>query len=172
VKITSEGDSFPAQDFRGLGGGAEVGDVEQGARRGFSLIELCCVGILSILTSISALNYQVYVRRARATEALTQVESLAYLEQVRILEVGAPIACGPTPKTIPARGERALFEEDVCWRDLGFRVLGRVRFQYRTETSSASGFSVEARGDLDGDGIASRYTIDSETMELSRENPD
>lgn len=142
-------------------------------KRGFSLIELCCVvGIISILVSLSVADYAIYVRRSQATEAQVNIETLGYLEQVRILELGAPIACSATPREMPLVHRPVFFETDRCWRDLGFRLRGRVRFQYETVRSGEHGFQVVARGDLDGDGEPTIFTLDSAGMNTSRENAD
>jgi prepilin-type N-terminal cleavage/methylation domain-containing protein len=141
--------------------------------RGFTLIELCLViSIISILTSLGTASYAVYVSRARAAEAVVNVETLAYLEQARILDTGAPIACAVEPATIPAVGQPAAFSSTTCWRDLGFKPTSRVRFQYSAEVPEGRRFVVRARGDLDGDGAPSEYWIDSATMKLDRSNPE
>jgi prepilin-type N-terminal cleavage/methylation domain-containing protein len=148
-------------------------DMPTRARRGFTLIELCCVvGIISILLSIAVTDYGVYLRRSRATEAQVNLETIAYLEHVRILELGAPIACSATPEKMPAPDESVFFPADRCWKDLGFRPRGRVRFQYETERYGEKRFRAIARADLDGDGTPTIYTLDSAGMNLSRENAD
>jgi len=133
------------------------------------MVELCLVtAIIAIAVSISTPLYRVYVERARDTEAQMNVETIAHLEQVRILELGAPIACAATPARIPDPRGHAMFDEDECWSDLGFNVTGRVRFQYETKRIGERDFVVFARGHIRGPGDLSVYRLDSRDMQLRR----
>lgn len=135
--------------------------------RGFTLIELMCViGLIGVLASIAIPNYTIYLARARETEALINVEAIAYLQQVRILELGRAIACEPVPQQVPE--QPADFEPTDAWRDLGFRASGKVRFQYEVTTSGPRQFTVIARGITGSGGERTELTLDSTTMELER----
>lgn len=137
--------------------------------RGFTLLELACVvTVISILVSLAVPNYRVYRDRALATEAAVNVETIAYLELVTMLERGAPIACPANPAQVPA--PLARFESNDAWARLGFAPEGQVRFQYRVEATPET-FVVVATGDLDQDGIQSEYRLDSTTMETTSVRP-
>jgi prepilin-type N-terminal cleavage/methylation domain-containing protein len=141
------------------------------AARGFTLIELACVvAIISILISASVPVYRVYLDRARSAEAVVNVETIAHLEHLAFLETGAFVACAPNPEALPR--PKAPFRVDEAWDALGFRPTSQVRFRYAVEVDrDAERFVVRAEGDVDGDGRASAYTIDSRAMQLQIERP-
>jgi prepilin-type N-terminal cleavage/methylation domain-containing protein len=139
--------------------------------RGFTLLELCfVVGLIGILASIAIPNYSIYTQRARATEALISLESIGYLQRVRVLEIGETIACEAQPRELPGV-EGADFVPSDAWKDLGFKMVGRVRFQYEVEKRGEKSFVAHARADLDGDGARAEYTLDGDTMRVTQRNP-
>ena len=128
------------------------------------------VSIIGILASIAIPNYMGYQIRAKTAEGTIMVETIAYLEQVRILERGSAIACEPSPPD-PPPSVGAVFVRTPAWADLGLQVSGRVRYQYEVRQPAKKSFVVFARADLDADGTSSVFRLDSATMELEHENP-
>ena len=136
---------------------------------GFTLLELTAVlTIIGIFVSMAIPVYTVYVHRARASEALLQLETIAYLEEVRVLELGAPIALPPNPSVIPGPRPRR-FEAHPAWADVGLRVEGPMYFQYRVELDGTDHFTAHAVGDVDGDGVFTRLWINSRDLRLHRQ---
>ena len=139
------------------------------SRRAFTLLELMAVlTIMALLTSMAVPVYSTYVNRARDAEAILQVETIAYLQEVRVLELGAPIACPKTPAQRP--GTRPVpFVPGDAFQDLGFATTSHVYFQYWVELDADEHYTVFAEGDPDGDGRGLRYRLSSRDLELSRE---
>jgi hypothetical protein len=54
------------------------------------------------------------------------------------------------------------------WSALPFRVEGLVAYQYEVVLRDGT-FDVIARGDLNGDGVTSLFTLHGDTMKLSTE---
>jgi prepilin-type N-terminal cleavage/methylation domain-containing protein len=134
--------------------------------RGFTLLELALVvAIIATITSIAAPTYLSYKHRSLAAEAIINVQTIAHLEQVTILETGGPIACAANPATVPS--PIAVFADTDDWADLGFDPEGRVRYQYEVSVTGED-FVVRARGDHDADGRITEFSMDSKTMALAR----
>ena len=140
-------------------------------RRGFSLLELAAVlTIISLLVSLALPAYSHLVFRAREAEAFVQLETIAYLQEVRVLEMGAPIPCPKNPSVMPGRSP-GRFEAHPAWADIGLIVTGPVFFQYQVELDGDDHFVVRAAGDPDGDGLITKFSLHSKNMDLIREVP-
>ncbi len=132
---------------------------------GFTLIELACVvAIIGILATVAIPNYLTHLNKAKATEATINLETIAYLQQVRVLEKGATIACPATPSEIPKKP--VPFVATAPWKDLGFELQPRVRFQYEVKTGSQEEFEATARGFLARGDKVTEYRIDGTSMAI------
>ena len=137
-------------------------------RRGFTLIELSFVlAVMALLVGITIPNFIPMVRRAQAVEARMMVSTIAHAELRYHRDHGQFLACGSieAPPTRPVPFPNGL----SCWRALGISTDGEVRYAYAALVDDAS-FRVVASADLDGNGVASRFTLDGRTLLLDVEN--
>ncbi|MDP2269511.1 MAG: prepilin-type N-terminal cleavage/methylation domain-containing protein [Archangium sp.] len=127
-------------------------------RRGFTLIELSYVlVVMGILVAISVPSYDVFSRQARADEARSMLPAIAHAELRHFRDRGGYLACaaeGSVPRT-PVNFPN----ESACWKALGIRLTGQVRFRYSVEVVDGHFFAI-AEGDLDGDGVSSVFRWD------------
>ena len=155
-------------------------------RSGFSLIELMgVVAILGILAAIAIPSFVGYQRRARASEAVQNVNTLyaaasaLYVWERATRGVDASIVTGcvaePTPTT-PAtpRSTKQPFVATGGFDQLGFRLADYVYFGYEISSVGNPGqvtcfssslpdptqvYTFRAHGDLDGDGTLSTFEL-------------
>ena len=146
------------------------------------------VVILGILAAIAIPAFSRYVRKSKTAEATTNMahiltgEVTAY-QRFADSDVAHFISAGPTPLDPPTASKypanAALWTSDPNWADLGFSLDTGHYYQYSAALSgggpvlallairsievppppsSGDGFSVQASGDLDGDGSTSAFT--------------
>lgn len=137
-------------------------------RRGFTLLELSVVvAIIGILAAASVPVYDVMLKRARADEATTTLQAIAWAQMQHFRDKGSYLACpatGPVPTApVPFPGDQA------CWKDLQIQVGGLVRYRYGVTLQEGT-FLATAEGDLDGDGAPSRFTLTGQNLDLSVED--
>ena len=137
-------------------------------RRGFTILELSAIlAVMAIITSLAIPGYQVLVRRARAGEARTVVVAIAHAELRHYRDLGAYLACAPSG---PVPSGPATFPSDAaCWKSLGIAVDGPVAYRYGV-TLEGGTFVVQAEGDLDRDGLPSRYRLSGQDLNLQVED--
>ncbi len=117
---------------------------------GFSLVELMItVVIMGILASVAGAGYASYVRRARSSEARTQIAAIASRENAYRSEFG--VYCGAGRSGVPsttgvsnswpasAPGNPDDFSASIPteWTMLGYRPTGRVRYRYLAVAGAA-----------------------------------
>jgi len=135
-------------------------------KRGLTLIELSFVlAVISLLVAVTVPVYQTLVLRARAEEARAMLSAIAHAELRHHRDHGAFLECSTEPTRVPI----AFPSERPCWRALGISTEAPVRFSYQVVLDGGS-FAVLAGADLDGNNVASRYTLDGRTLTLTVEN--
>jgi len=103
------------------------------------------------------------VARALSQEARLNVLRLCGDVQAYRDEHGVFLAAGPVPAQVPRGGEAVAFVPDESMKKMGFEPGERVRCQYQVMVQESPLGEAEvtcyARGDLDGDGQVSVFSV-------------
>jgi type II secretory pathway pseudopilin PulG len=137
----------------------ETKGLSRGAKIALSLVALgaLCVPCTGTLAAIGIPSFMRYVRESKAAEARTNLSALRGLAE----HAEGRIALGPTPPLETLGSEARAFGDEPAWRALGFSPPTPVRYSYVVLRDPAAGtVHVEAVGDLDQDGLRSRFFID------------
>lgn len=136
--------------------------------RGFTLIELSFVlTVIAVLAAVTVPAYEIVLRRAKAAEADAMLHGIAQAQLRYWRDHGEYVAC-PAEGPIPI--EPVAFDADrPCWKALGVQADGPVRYRYGVDLADGS-YTVVAEGDLDGDGITSRFELPGQTLVVTRTN--
>jgi prepilin-type N-terminal cleavage/methylation domain-containing protein len=133
---------------------------ERSAGRGFTLLELTVVlTMIGVLLAVAIPAFAKYVRKTRTSEAMMNVATIVALERSYYIDHRAYVPCPATPQAVP-KGKDATWPGGEAWDRIGFHPESAVRYQYEVEVKVKDGaFTARARGDLDGDGIASLFEL-------------
>jgi type IV pilus assembly protein PilA len=170
----------PIQPKSGMGTGAIIAVV-------IGVVVLVLVGIIGILAVLGIYGTRKYIANAKTAEArnglgmMAKDAATAYeREQIgaEVLNVGAtatvvrrlcPSARSPVPSSIAAisgkkyQSSSSEWESDPGWSCLRFEMNMPQYYQYNY-ASTASSFTGTAKGDLNGDGVASTFEIEGEVQ--------
>jgi hypothetical protein len=133
--------------------------LSRGAMIALSLVGLgaLCVPCTGAIAAIALPSFMRYTREAKAAEARMNLSALRGLAE----RAEGPLALGPTPPLDTLGAEGRPFGDEPGWRALGFAPLEPVRYSYVVLRDPAAGtVHVEATGDLDADGVRSRFFVD------------
>jgi hypothetical protein len=101
--------------------------------------------------------------------AQSNLKTIHIREEVYKANEGTYVNCPKNPAQVPA-GKKETWQSDLPgWSDIDFSPYDQVYFQYEVTNATEDNFTATATGDLDGDGIYSKYTISKEG-EIRAEN--
>jgi type IV pilus assembly protein PilA len=133
--------------------------------KGFTLIELMIVvAIVGILAAIAIPNFIGMQKRAKTTEAKSNLGEIWTLQEAYRAENDTYVAPGAS---LPA----GTYDGSTGWADLGFYPKGTTRYDYSVTGATGTTFTCQASGDIDGDGQNDVWTID-EVGNLQHTNVD
>lgn len=124
-----------------------------------ALLAVPCVGVLAAIAIPAFIGY---VRRAKVAEATSNLRLLAQLEQTYCVDHGNwLVPAGPVPATPSSAKQLADFASDPAFTQLGFAPADPVYYSYMIvrDSSTTGGIEIIARGDLDGDGVLSTFSV-------------
>lgn len=142
---------------------------------GFTLVELLVVvSVLGILATISIAQYRKFTLKAKTTEAKTNIGAMRVLEESYFALHDAFIACGPTTLnggdqvgSDPGEyGPGPDLDGDGIpeFQEIGFQPMGsKIYYTYQIVINDqGSEMCIDAKGDLDGDGELSFYSLNTD----------
>ncbi len=103
--------------------------------KGFTLIELMIVvAIIAILAAIAIPQYKKFQAKAKASEAKTNLGSIATAEEAYKAENDKYIACAKQPSSAPT-AKTNFDESNASFAKIGFAPAGKVRYAYQVNSS-------------------------------------
>jgi len=133
--------------------------MQRTARGGFTILELMIVvGVVAVLAAIAIPNFLRYQARSKTSEVKTNLAALRVAEDAYFAEHNVHAPAAAEPALIPGSRAAVFDAEGSDFATVGWAPEGRVYFSYAVVVSAdGSGFTADAGGDVDGDGIVSLW---------------
>lgn len=130
---------------------------------------MLAVVLIGILVTVSIGSYTNFHKRAKTSEAKTNIGAIRTYEHSYYVENERYLACPSHPSTIPSAN--SVFWRDTAvpdsWEELGFEPQGRIRYSYTVSVAEdGQSFTAAANGNLDGDDTYSTFSITNTSGEI------
>ncbi len=130
--------------------------------------------LLGILLTVAIGSYINFQKRAKTSEAKTNLGSIRICQEAYHVGSENYLSCPLHPSSVPP-GTAVLWKNTQLpneWKKLGFEPRGKVRYSYKVETSDeGQSFIASAYGDLNGDSVFSTFSINEEGGEIQENSP-
>jgi len=133
--------------------------------KGFTLIELMIViAIIGVLAAIAIPTYARFQYQSKTSEAKKIIDSIKKTQIAYHSEHEVFFACASSPGANGTAGpSQRPWVDNGGFGTIGFAPVGDVRYNYSVAVSAdGQEMAIEAEGDLDGDTVASYYTLSSD----------
>lgn len=124
-----------------------------------------CLAVLLVAAGIAVPAFVSYIKRSKTSEATANLQSMASAFRATCESEGsgalATLRAGPLPAVPSSAQQTVSFAADPGFASIGFGPLDPVRYSYSIgPVAEAPGeIFMEARGDLDDDGVHSLFSI-------------
>ena len=149
------------------------------SEKGFTLIELMIVvAIIGILAAIAIPNFLSYQKKAKTSEAKTNLGAIRTCEESYRAETENDVylSCTASPAASVPDSNKVAWIDAGNFGTIGFAPSGNVYYKYAVVAVAAvppagPTFTATATGDLDADGATQTYTITNVNTNIAESTP-
>jgi Tfp pilus assembly protein PilE len=120
-------------------------------------LSLLCVA--AVVAAIAIPAFITYVKRSKAAEASVHLSAMRHGAVAHCTTHGTFPAAGPLPLHVGSERQMASFGSDPGFVALDLRTTEPVYYRLSAVPDAAGGATLVAEGDLDGDGVFSRFEL-------------